>query len=468
MKNAATAIPAPFIQRPPGARRQATLALLSLLAALPVAAQWSTESPLPTHLQIRGVAAPAPDRVFLATDDDSFDASGALFESNDGGASWNQLAVPFDLNSGLYGVFFLDGQHGWVWGNANYRTTDGGTSWEELPFLGSTYFLEFSSPSFGVATGNFGAAVSRDGGASWVPSPQGMTAFSFADALTGLGVAPSGLFRTVAGGETLGLVRAGAAGDVAFLSPTVAVGIVDGALVRSLDGGATGSTGGSAVGRSRLFAVSADVALAWGRSGSYPDYDDRILRTADGGATWSDLGEVIAAGPFAASFGFTAPGGATVIASNGAGDFFRSADAGLSWTQTFATPGPTPGFGDGGAPVFADSQTGYAGFGAGFVLRTTDSGTTWTQISSGSGTVVLAMDRFANGDLIAVGETGEVLTRTAGNAPWRIRSTLGGVRLEAVQVVGAQAVVTVDSTSVVYRSADAGATWSSALAAPAV
>ncbi len=55
------------------------------------------QSPLPTHLQVRGVAAPAPGRVFLATDDDSFDSSGALFESNDGGASWIQRDVPFDL-----------------------------------------------------------------------------------------------------------------------------------------------------------------------------------------------------------------------------------------------------------------------------------------------------------------------------------------------------------------------------------
>ena len=56
-----------------------TLAVSSLLvaiSALPAAAQWSSESPLPTHLSIRGVAAPAAGRVFLATDDDSFDASG--------------------------------------------------------------------------------------------------------------------------------------------------------------------------------------------------------------------------------------------------------------------------------------------------------------------------------------------------------------------------------------------------------
>ena len=114
--------------------------------------------------------------------------------------------MPFDLFNGLWGVFFLDDQHGWVWGNVNYRTTDGGTTWEELPFLGSAYFMEFFSLSFGVTTGNFGAYVSRDGGLTWAPSPEGMAAFSFADDLTGLGVAATGLYRTTDGGDTFTLV----------------------------------------------------------------------------------------------------------------------------------------------------------------------------------------------------------------------------------------------------------------------
>jgi len=445
------------------------LVVASLLAAAPATpamAQWSTQSPLPTHLQVRGVAAPAPGRLFLATDDDSYDASGALFESNDGGATWIQRQVPFDLSSGLNGIFFLDAQHGWVWGNVNYRTTDGGTTWDELPFLGSAYFMEFSSPSFGVTTGNFGAYLSRDGGLTWAPSPQGMAAFSFADAQTGLGVADSGLYRTTDGGDTFALVQAGAADATAFLSATVAVAIVDGNLVRSTDGGVSWTAGSSAEGRNRVLAVSANVVLAWGRSGAYPDFDDRIFRSADGGATWTDLGEVIAADPFAAPFGFSLPGGGIVIASDGAGKLYRSADAGLTWAQTFASPGPTPGFLGSTAPVFSDAQTGYFGFGAGFVIQTTDGGVSWTQISSGTGTTLLAMDRFANGDLIAVGEAGQVLTRAGGAAPWLIRATLGPASLAAVQVVGAQEVVTVDTTGLVYRSADAGATWTAALSAP--
>ena len=117
------------------------LGIAILLLAIPAAAQWDTQSPLPTYLDVRGVGAPTAQRVFIATDDNSFDDGGALFESADGGATWVQRDVPFSLGSPLNGIFFLDDQNGWTWGNANYRTTDGGTTWTELPFLGSTYFM---------------------------------------------------------------------------------------------------------------------------------------------------------------------------------------------------------------------------------------------------------------------------------------------------------------------------------------
>ncbi len=459
----------------PGAGRVAlallhSLVLLALLAMTPitsVSAQWSTESPLPTHLQVNGVAAPAPGRVFLATEDDGFDSSGALFESSDGGSTWIQRDIPADLNSGLNGVFFLDSEHGWVWGNVNYRTTDGGATWVELPQLGSAYSLEFSTPDFGITSGNFGSYVSRDGGLSWVPPAHSMFAFSFASGQLGLGAAETGIYRTTDAGANFVLARAGVADAVAFLSPAVAVAIVDGVLHRSADAGLTWTAGGSALGRNRLFVISPTVVLAWGRSGTAPDFDERILRSADGGQSWTDLGEVFPSNLLGAAPGFSRAGTSAVVASDGAGKLYRSTDAGLTWTQTFAMPGPMPISGGTSAPAFADAQTGYFGFGAGIVVRTADAGASWTPISSGSGNTILDMDRFANGDLIAVGEAGQVLTRGAGSITWRIRGTLGAASLVSVQVVGPQAVLTVDQTGIVHRSADAGATWVTAAIAPA-
>jgi photosystem II stability/assembly factor-like uncharacterized protein len=455
--------------RPIARRHWRARALASLLVVAPMApaiAQWSIESPLPTHLQVHGIAAPAPGRIFLATADDSFDESGALFESTDGGSTWTQRDVPFDLQNALNGIFFLDSQHGWTWGNVNYRTVDGGTTWQELPFLGSAYYLKFSTPDFGVTTGNFGSLVSRDGGLTWNPSPEDMTTFSFADAQTGIGASTTGLYRTTDGGVNFAPVLSGDADTVEFLSPSVAMAIIDGAFARSTNGGVTWSIGSSTEGRSRLFVVSADIVLAWGRSGTLPDYDDRIFRSTDAGLTWSDLGEAIPSDAFATTLAFSMPDASTVIASNGAGDLYRSTDAGSSWNQVYATPGPRPGFLDSGAPSFVDATTGYVGFGGGFVLRTSDAGASWTQISSGSGNTVLALDGFANGDMIAVGEGGRILTRTIGTGNWLIRASAATADFESVQVVGAQAAVAVDINGRIHRSVDGGISWTESVSTP--
>ncbi len=284
----------PAASRPRWSRGLAGLLTPAILAITsPALGAWEIQSPRPTHLDVRGVAAPTPGHLFVATDDDFFDSGGSLFESTDGGITWVQRDIPASLASALDGLFFLDGANGWTWGNENYRTTDGGATWTALPFLGSTYFMEFSTADFGVATGNFGQAVSLDGGLTWSPAPDGMFRFDFANATTGLGVSGTGIRRTTDGGATFTPVLAGGADAVTFLSGTVAVGIVDDAFVRSTDAGITWTAGSSAAGRTELVAASSDVVLAWGRTGVYPSYDDRVLRSSDGGATWTDLGEVL-------------------------------------------------------------------------------------------------------------------------------------------------------------------------------
>jgi photosystem II stability/assembly factor-like uncharacterized protein len=361
----------------------------------------------------------------------------------------------------LNGLFFLDATNGWAFGNANYRTTDAGTTWTALPFLGSTYFMEFYTPTFGLTTGNFGAQISLDGGLTWQAAANGETGFDFADALTGLSVSGTGIRRTTDGGATFALVDAGVADAVAFLSGSVAVGIVDGTFVHSTDGGVTWTAGASASGKSALAPVSASVVLAWGRTGSYPNYDDRVLRSDDGGQTWTDLGEIMPAGVLA----FVVPAPSIVVASDLGGSMFRSVDAGLSWAQTYASPGPQPSYLSSAVPDFADATTGYFGYGAGFVIKTSNGGATWAQISSGTGLTLNDMDRFPNGDLVVVGESGSLLTST-GSSPWILHQALTASSLEAVQVLGAQDIVVVDQSSKVYRSSDAGATWTPASAVP--
>jgi len=436
------------------------LSLLVLLTASVVQAQWQTQSPVPTHLDVRGIGAPSPQHVFVATDDNPFDNGGALFESADGGATWIQRSVPFSLGDPFNGLFFLDDLNGWAYGNDNYRTTDGGTTWTQLPFLGSTYFMRFYTPTFGLTTGNFGRFISRDGGGSWEPSPDGMYAFDFADDLTALAASDIGVHRSTDGGLTFDQVHSGNALSVAYLTNSVAVGIVDDAFMRSTDGGMNWTAGDPAEGKSRLQRVTDDVVLAWGRTGMFPDYDDRILRSADAGQTWTDIGEVMPSG--ISSLTLTDPG---VVGADLAGNMFHSGDAGLTWAQAFVSPGQQPSFLSSAVPAFADGQTGYYGYGAGFVIKSTDGGTSWSQISSGTGKSLHDIARIPGGGFMAVGDNGTVLT-SDGTSPWMVHEVPTTSNLVAVQVIDPLESVLTDDRGLVYSSSDAGATWTPAGAAP--
>lgn len=443
------------------------LAIVMFFLSQTIYAQWTTQSPLPTHLDVRGVGAPTADRIFIATADNSFDDLGALFESGDGGITWQARNVPASLGNGFNGLIFIDSQNGWAFGNENYRTTDGGTTWEALPFLGSTYSMKFATPSVGVAGGNFGHMISRNGGLTWESSPNEIFTLDFFDPQIGLGISANGIYRTTDGGITFSQVLAGNATAVAFLSSNIAVGIIDNNFVRSIDGGVNWSTGSSADGRSHLQVVSTEVVLAWGRSGSFPDFDDRVFRSGDGGQSWTDLGEIMDPGTYSTSFAFAVPDLQTVVATDGAGNMFQSTDAGISWSQTFTAPGGVlPGFFGSAVPVFPDAANGYFGYGAGFVIKSTDGGASWLQISSGTGKSLNDIARFDNGDLIAVGDEGTLLTNSGGNSSWLLQSTLTSNDIVAVDIINASEVVIVDETGQVYKSADSGNSWIAASAVP--
>lgn len=441
---------------------QMVIALVFVVTTGTATAQWNTQSPVPTHLDVRGVGAPTASRVFIATDDNSFDNGGALFESNDGGTTWVQRNIPLSLSSPFYGLFFLDSQNGWAYGNENYRTTDGGTTWTPIPFLGSTYFMEFYTTMLGIATGNFGQYISLDGGLTWSPSPNDIFDLDLTNSLTGLGISNTGIFRTTDGGTTFTQVFTGNAIAVEYISGTVATGIADGLFIRSTNGGVTWTSGASANGRQQLQAVSGNIVLAWGRSGNFPNYDDRVFRSTDGGQTWTDLGEVIPAGVYA----FTVADPQSVTAADMEGNMFYSSNAGLTWSQSFSTRGQQSGYLSSAVPVFANATTGYFGYGAGFMMKTTNGGASWAQISSGTGESLNDIDRFANGNLIAVGDNGTLL-KSNGTSPWIIDETFTTSHLKAVQIISSTEAFVVNNEGRVYKTVNAGSSWTASVAMPA-
>jgi PKD repeat protein len=101
----------------------------------------------------------------------------------------------------------------------------------------------------------------------------------------------------------------------------------------------------------------------------------------------------------------------------------------------------------------------------GFVIKSTDAGASWFQISSGTGESLNDVDRFPNGNLIAVGDNGTILTSN-GLSPWIIQERLSQYKIKAVQVINANEVVVVDELGQVYKSTDAGTTWIATIGIP--
>jgi photosystem II stability/assembly factor-like uncharacterized protein len=96
---------------------------------------------------------------------------GILLGTTDGGATWQKL--PFLFQQNVKAVYFLDGQHGWVYDNGGslYRTTDGGHQWiVVMPGKGTAPLIGmfFISSDEGWVVGKSGdLRHTTDGGKTW-------------------------------------------------------------------------------------------------------------------------------------------------------------------------------------------------------------------------------------------------------------------------------------------------------------
>ncbi|HXM54094.1 MAG TPA: exo-alpha-sialidase [Candidatus Dormibacteraeota bacterium] len=269
-----------------------------------------------------------------------------LYQTRDGGITWQRLA-PVAAGGSAWGVpYFLDARQGWVLvslgpGRAEMLSTaDGGQTWSASPeFNDRANFPGLSSvrlrilwasggraivvPPLGAGTMPVHVFVTEDGGASWrssfpvVPDEQ----VSAAGALLDARLLPDGravLFLQRVDGDG---GRSG--GLLAFVSADAGRSW---SRPAALDGPAPTSD-------RAMFAL--DEAHWWASSGS----GGELLTTDDGGRTVHPLGAVLPAGYAFRSIGFTSGSdGWAVAASGGRTAVFVTHDGGAHWQ-----PLPPPG-----------------------------------------------------------------------------------------------------------------------------
>jgi photosystem II stability/assembly factor-like uncharacterized protein len=241
------------------------------------------------------------------------------------------------------------------------RTVSVTSSTRPAPRVRSLDAVAFPSDARGWAAGKGAIIATADGGATWTRQYSGsddIRTLDFTDDRHGWAVASASLLHTTDGGTTWS--RAGEPPGldltgVDFVSPAQGWGIavpsgevgapVSGALVSTADGGTSWSVIKQGVGNSICATDGAIVAGA----------GSRVLRSTDGGATWTPL--------FDASTDRTTWTGATVECPGGSSIWalfedgaaagsqgyaaYASSDAGASWRPVIVAPilaGSEPAF----------------------------------------------------------------------------------------------------------------------------
>ena len=285
----------------------------------------------------------------------------ALLAATAAGAdpTWQPLpAAP--VAQRLDDLHFLDADHGWVCtGDGGiYRTTDGGANWQLMHSDAARYFrcIRFADAQRGFAgTLTSGAVLLRttDGGVTWstvtnLPDPR-------PNALCGLSVASSQVIYGV--GSYAGPAR----------------------LIKSVDGGATWTSRDLAPFASTLVDVqfrSETEGFAVGSVGAFPSSNRAVvLHTTDGGVNWQQRFVGTRLGEWCWKISFPTAQVGYVSLERFAGPMFllKTEDGGMTWSEL-----PFPDHNEQGVG-FVTPDRGWVGGADNPTFGTTDGGATWTE-----------------------------------------------------------------------------------------
>lgn len=202
-----------------------------------------------------------------------------------------------------------------------------------------------------------------------------------------------------------------------------------------------------------LYAVDTVGANAWAVGGP-----GVILRSTDGGASWTSQDSNSVATLRAVDFADSQSGWAVGAAFGGAGTIRRTADGGATWTtQTAGTASGLYG------ASMVDTSTGWVAGENGTVLRTWDGGGVWAAQGSGTTAQLNGVSAVDTNTAWVVGAAGTIRSTTDGGATWTGQTSNTTAQLNAVSFVSTSTGWAVGDAvagiSQVRKTVDGGATW---------
>lgn len=396
-----------------------------------------------------------------------------MARSTDGGSSWTQ--VP----SGFYPWGLCSDTAGFIWScsvqSGLFRSTDTGQSW--APMDGDMIYTSFTAVTSGAAgmvyaaEWGFGPSVngiyrSSDGGTHWTRVFSGSTKyvqvlFTTPAGSTLIGTLGDGIFRSSDDGASwpaanTGMTNLLVQSFAADSEGEIFAGTRQG-LFKSTDDGVTWKEADNGMVNRYVQALAATA-----HGGLLSGTAMTVFRSVDAGTTWSESGPGILA-TLCTVIAASRPG--TIITATGAGGgLYRTTDSGYTWHSAGATLVDKSilslASGDDGsfyAGVRADSD-GIA------VYRSTDQGETWTGLNTHM--------KNLPANALATAPGGEIVAATTPGGDGRgvYRSTDNGTTWSALAAGGANTEVysiTISPSRFIYAgiwgglpvSTDGGATW---------
>lgn len=255
---------------------------------------------------------------------------------NDGTDTWNTRSlIP---RNDFLNINFVDDNIGYVFSDAIHKTTDGGVTWQSVMSTGGRIFSSyFINKDVGFYSANNRIYRTTDGGKTWVMADIEdyfqASKFHFINDQVGFIIGDNGkVFKTINSGLTWqniphqlpGIYRAW---GTQFLDAQIGF-LLDGTKIyKTLDGCNTWTTLLLPLNRvyTSIHFLTEDIGLVG-------DSNGLMVRTTDGGITWSDV--VTPTNILIKYFAFTdnLHGYAFANANSGTGALIETFDGGLTWT----------------------------------------------------------------------------------------------------------------------------------------
>ncbi len=272
---------------------------------------------------------------------------GLIFLTTDSGQTWSGRTA--GAGEDLLSIDFPSAHEGWVGGIGGLimHTTDEGATWVvSYDSSGETaWAIDFVSSSTGWVVGGRTIRKTTDGGQTWhhssTPSSGYALSVSFVDSLTGWisGEGSDQIHRTTNGGvswESQGRSDFQHISQVQFITPSIGWALdefysdgVDSSILRTTDGGATWTrhSVGTTQGHVRRFCFVSS-SLGWA-SGAL----EQIWRTTDGGMSWTR--QHVGGYRTAFNIGFSSETHGLAV---GGGEYYddlvlHTTDGGVNWTE---------------------------------------------------------------------------------------------------------------------------------------